>query len=272
MKNIFKSPEKNNSLGICLSGGGALGFAHIGVLQSLEEHGIYPTHIVGSSMGAVVGTLYAAGYSPAEMLQLIKEDKLYKVTKLMTFRPTFSRSGLSTHTMLRSLIRELIPHNSFEQLQKKLYICVVNLNKAEWEIVDTGSKLDKWVAASASIPAVFETIKLDDIFYIDGGLLNNMPAQAIENVCPTIIGVDVIPHRVPTELKKPIDTLVYAVRAVQFQNSKAGRNLCRFIIEPKAIEEYNVFSFDAYQAIYGYGYDAANKYIENNPEIMKLVK
>lgn len=92
---------------MCLSGGGALGFAHIGVLQSLEDHGIYPDQLVGSSMGAIVGVLYAAGYSPAEMLQMIKDDKLYKVTKLMTFRPAFLKSGLSNHTILRSLVKNL---------------------------------------------------------------------------------------------------------------------------------------------------------------------
>jgi len=272
IKDLFNFSSRDDSLGICLSGGAALGFAHIGVLQSLEDHGIYPTHIVGSSIGAIVGTMYAAGYSPKEMLQLVKDDKLYKITKLMTFRPTFLKSGLSTHDMLRSLVHELIPHNSFEQLKKKLYICVVNLNKAEWEIVDSGNELDKWVAASASIPGIFETIKVGETYYIDGGLLNNMPAQGIEDFCQVIIGVDVIPHKVPTELKKPIDTLAFALRAVQHQNSKEGRDLCRFIIEPQAIEEFHEFSFDAYQAIYQHGYKAATKYIAENPEMMKLAK
>ena len=272
IKDLFNFSSRNDALGICLSGGAALGFAHIGVLQSLEDHGIYPTHIVGSSIGAIVGTMYAAGYSPADMLQLVKDDKLYKITKLMTFRPTFLKSGLSTHEMLRSLVHELIPHNSFEQLKKKLYICVVNLNKAEWEIVDSGNELDKWVAASASIPGIFETIKVGETYYTDGGLLNNMPAQGIEEFCQVIIGVDVIPHKVPTELKKPIDTLAFALRAVQHQNSKEGRDLCRFIIEPQAIEEFHEFSFDAYQAIYQHGYKAATKYIAENPEMMKLAK
>ena len=128
IKDLFFSSSRNESIGLCLSGGGALGFAHIGAIQALEDHGIYPEHIVGSSMGAIIGTFYAAGYSPAEMLQLIKDDKLYKVTKLMTFRPTFLKSGLSNHSILRSLIHELIPHNSFEGLKKRMHICVVNLN------------------------------------------------------------------------------------------------------------------------------------------------
>jgi len=264
--------HKEDSLGICLSGGGALGFAHIGVLQSLEEHGIYPTHIVGSSMGAIVGTLYAAGYSPAEMLQMIKDDKLYKITKLMTFRASFLKSGLSSHNILRTLIHDMIPHNSFEQLKKKLHICVVNLNKAEWEIVESGNELDKWVAASASIPGIFETITDGTVYYVDGGLLNNMPAQGLKGHCSVIIGVDVIPHKIPAELKKPIDTLAFAIRAMQHQNSKAGRDLCRFIIEPNAIEEFHEFSFDSYQAIYLHGYNASNKFIEMNQEILKLAK
>ena len=129
IKDLFNFSSRNETLGLCLSGGGALGFAHIGVLKSLEEHGIFPTHIVGSSMGCIIGTLYAAGFSPDDMLLMIKEDKLYKITKLMTFRPSFLKSGLSSHNILQSLIRELIPHNSFENLKEKLHICVVNLNK-----------------------------------------------------------------------------------------------------------------------------------------------
>jgi len=270
MKDLFDFSSRNDSTGLCLSGGGALGFAHIGVIQSLEEHGIYPTHIVGSSMGAIIGTLYAAGYSPADMLQMIKEDKLYKVTKLLTFRATFFKSGLSTHSLLRSLIKELIPHNSFEKLKKEMHICIVNLNSGTWEIIDSGNELDKWVSASASIPGVFETVKDAKIFYVDGGLLNNMPAQGIKDECQQIIGVDVIPYRAPSELNKPTDTLVVSIRAMQHQNSKEGRDLCRFLIEPKAIEEYHEFSFESYEAIYQHGYNAANQFISENPEIMKL--
>jgi NTE family protein len=272
IKDFLNVNLRNDSIGLCLSGGGALGIAHIGVIQSLEENGIYPAYIAGSSMGAIIGTLYAAGYSPTDMLQMIKEDKLYKITKLMTFRPSFLKSGLSTHELLRTLIQELIPHNSFDRLKKKLFVCVVNLTNAEWEIIHSGNELDKWVSASASIPGVFETIKQGETYYVDGGLLNNMPAQGIEEFCQTIIGVDVVPHKVPLQLNKPIDTLAFSLRAITHQNSKEGRDLCRYLIEPNAIEEYHEFSFDAYEAIYMHGYDAANKYIQENPEILKLSK
>lgn len=270
IKDLFFTSSRTDALGVCLSGGGALGFAHIGVLQALEDHGIFPQHISGSSMGCIVGTLYAAGFTPTEMLQMIKDDKLYKITKLMTFQPAFLKSGLSNHHMLRNLIKELIPHNSFEQLKKKLNLCVVNLNRAEWEIINSGDNLDMWVAASASIPGIFEAVKHNDNYYVDGGLLNNLPAQGVEESCQTIIGVDVLPHIPPTELKKPIDTLAASVRSMQHQNSKDGRDLCRFLIEPKAVEKYHEFSFDAYQDIYQYGYSATTKYIVENPEMMRL--
>ncbi|MDD4921429.1 MAG: patatin-like phospholipase family protein, partial [Bacteroidales bacterium] len=89
-------------LGICLSGGGALGFAHIGVLQALLENRIEPQIISGSSMGAIVGTLYAAGVSPAEMMQIIQDDRLYRMTKLMTLKPFFWKSGWSDHSTVLS--------------------------------------------------------------------------------------------------------------------------------------------------------------------------
>jgi len=272
IKDLFFFSSRSNALGICLSGGGALGFGHIGVLQSLEDHGIFPQHIVGSSMGAIIGTLYAAGYSPAEMLKFIKDEKFYKITKLMNFQPAFLKLGLSNHSNLRSLIRELIPHNSFEQLKKKMHICVVNLNKAEWQIVDSGNDLDKWVAASASTPGIFEAIKYEEEYFVDGGLLNNMPAQGIEEDCQTIIGVDVIPHLIPSELNKMIETLAFSIRAMQHQNSVQGRDLCRFVIEPTAIAEFHEFSFDAYQSIYQHGYSTTTKFIVENPEMMRLVK
>ncbi len=269
---IITTEIKNKKIGVCLSGGAALGFGHIGALQALEDHGIFPEVVSGSSMGAIIGAFYCEGFSPDDMLQLIKTDKLYKITKLMTFQPTFLNSGLTNHSILRSLIKEMIPHNSFELLQKELHICVVNLNNANWEIIDSGNKLDTWVAASAAIPGLFNTIKQNGVFYTDGGLLNNMPAQPLADKCDTIIGINVIPHRVPEKLKKPVDTLACAVRAIQYQNSAQGRNLCNFLIEPDAFDKHHEFSFEAYQEIYHKGYAATTKYIVEHPEMMQLKK
>jgi NTE family protein len=257
-------------IGLCLSGGGALGFAHIGVLQALEDNGIRPQCLSGSSMGAIVATLYAAGYSPDDMMKLIKDGRLFWVTKLITLKPVFWKSGWSDQSTVRTLIKDLIPHNSFENLSKKLFICVANLNTAKWEIKDRGKDLDFWVSASASIPGVFEALKLGDDFYVDGGLFNNFPAQPLKNECENIIGVDVLPLFKPKKIKKPVDSIVFSIRAAQAANSYEGRSLCQFIFEPGVVRKFNEFRFNAYQKIYDQGYKEAVEYIKRNPEILNL--
>lgn len=273
MKRLFPF-RKKQEVQLCLSGGGALGFAHIGVIQALEENGIYPTQISGASMGAVIGVFYASGHGPKLMLELIKEDKLYKVSKLLTFHTDFWKRGFADHTTLRSLVKELIPHNSFESLEKKLSVCVSNMDKARWEIIDSGNQLDEWIAASASIPGVFEPVNINGTVYLDGGVLNNMPAQCFEDKFKTTIGVDVIPY---TKLNKPKlnktrDIALTSIRAMQHQNSQEGRDICNFLIEPLVLNEYHEFSFENYQEIYEIGYKTAIQFIKENKDILDLRK
>ncbi len=262
--------EIRKPLGICLSGGGAIGIAHIGVLQALLDNGIEPEVVSGSSMGAIVGTLYAAGYYPAEMMQMIQEDRLYLVSKLMTFKPTFWKSGFSTHETVLKLIRETIPRDDFKSLKRKMFICVTNLNTMEWEVKSTGKNLATWVSASASIPGIFETQVVDGVYYVDGGVLNNLPTQPLKSICRAIIGVDVLPYSAPVDLKRPIEVMAYTLRGIQKVNSAEGRSLCDHIIDCQAVKKFHEFKFEAYQRIYRQGYKDGVDYIKNHPEIKTL--
>ena len=263
---------EQKDINLCLGGGGALGFAHIGVIQALEENGIIATRVSGSSMGAIVGVFYAAGFSPAEILDIIKKHKLYKITKIVTLYSKTGIKGLSNHNTLRNLIREKIPHNSFEGLQKKLFVCASNLNTAKWEIIDSGDMLDKWVAASASIPVVFETISLNNQSYTDGGVLNNMPAQPFESDSSHTIGVDVVNylHLPEPQVNGIRETILTSMRVVVRQNSEKGRGICSYLIEPEVIPAYREFDFEKYYEIYQIGYEAGKKYIEKEKGIKNL--
>jgi NTE family protein len=263
-------PETQKPIGICFSGGGAIGIAHIGVLQALLDNGITPEIVSGSSMGAIVGTLYAAGYFPSEMMQMIQEDRLYLVSKLMTFKPAFWKSGFSTHGTVLKLIHETIPGDSFKSLKRKMFICVTNLNTMEWEIKSSGKNLATWVSASASIPGVFETVEVDGVYYIDGGVLNNLPTQPIRPLCRTVIGVDVLPYSAPIQLKRPIDVMTYTIRGIQKVNSAEGRSLCDHVIDCQAVRKFHEFKFDAYQRIYRQGYKDGMEYLKKHPEILTL--
>lgn len=276
LKDFFTNPSTvthaEKRIGICLSGGAALGLAHIGVLQSLNDNQIYPNVIAGTSMGSIIGAMYAAGYTPTQMLQLIKDGKLYKLSNLMSFQPAFWKTGLSDQHIIINLLNELIPNNSFDKLEKNLFVCVSNLSTGNWEIINKGNDLAEWVSASSSIPGIFNAMKINNMVYVDGGLLNNLPAQPLRDVCDVIIGSNVICLEEAKKQLKPRDTLLRSVRVLQHQNSAPGKELCDFLIEPAAISKYNEFSFDAYQSIYQYGYRTTSQFISKNPDILKLKK
>jgi NTE family protein len=259
---------KKTKIGICLSGGGALGYAHVGVLQALEEQGVFPDVISGSSIGAIVGVLYAEGHKPENILQEVRDEKVFKISDIIS--PVLSSSGISDQKVLRNLLKNLVPHHNFNELQKEFYVCVSNLNTAEWQIIGEGDLLHEYVVASASIPGLFEANNIGDTTYVDGCLFNNLPAQILKDKCDVIIGVDVLPYFEQKKITKKTEVLGLSFRAVEHLNAKEGRMLCNFLIESPAIEKYNEFSFDKYNEIIKIGYNTTIQYIKDHPEMLKL--
>lgn len=200
-----KPTTKKHKIGLALSGGGALGFAHIGALQALEEHGVKPDFISGSSMGAIIGAIYCAGYSPAKIMRIIQAEKLYKLDKLMSPNLNFKQKGLSSHATLRATLKELIPHDCFDSLEIPFAVCVTNIASGIYEYYYSGKGIVEYVVASASIPGVFDPVVIKNTTYVDGGVLNNLPAEILhQKGCDYIIGVDVLPF-LPIEKKTIID-------------------------------------------------------------------
>ncbi|MEL7532922.1 MAG: patatin-like phospholipase family protein, partial [Bacteroidota bacterium] len=119
-----------HKLGICLAGGGARGIAHIGALQALLEADIRPECVSGSSMGALVGTLYAAGYEPQSMLSIVKESSLTKLFKFSFI------GGLTDNSYLIELLSDYVSQDDFRSLLRPLYVCVTNMSLGRYEIVD----------------------------------------------------------------------------------------------------------------------------------------
>lgn len=256
-------------VGITLSGGGALGYAHIGVLQALEEHGIHPDCISGSSMGAIIGTLYAAGYSPKEMLAIVQKDKLYRINKLLTLQSAFTTTGMSSHKSLHRILLQLIPHNSFDSLPRRLTVCVTNLDSGESEYISSGDSLAEYVVASASIPGIFETRTVGGHTYVDGGVLDNLPVRALRPQCDHIIAVDVLPFVRESRKSTSLDVMLWSIRLMQHSNSIPGRAAADWLIDSYALVEFHEFSFDKYREIYQYGYKAATEYLAAHPELIR---
>ncbi len=252
--------QSQHKVGLVLSGGGALGFAHIGAIQALEEAGFQPTIVAGTSMGALIGVLYAHGLSPDEIMQTVKDEKLYRNSKLLKLNMSKEPGIYNLHD-IQKLLKELIPSNSFDSLQKEFYICTMNLTEATPEYVGTGNQLAEFVIASASIPTLFEAQIINDVQYTDGGMLNNFPAQPIRPKCDFLIGIDVLPltHK---KAEKNFESMLYGLRGVQHVNSLPGHALCDFLVEIHAIDTYGEFDFKHYKEIFEIGYETTKKALE----------
>jgi NTE family protein len=270
-RSTLGSEISSKKVGLVLSGGGALGFAHIGAIKALEEYGIEPKYIAGTSMGAIIGVMYAAGYSADEIMQIVKEDRLYKVGRLITMQSALRNSGMSTHKTLLRELAELIPHNSFDSLERKFMVCVTNVETGEAVYRHEGGDLKEYVAASAAIPGMFEPIMIDSVRYIDGGIVDNLPVSQLLTLNPQlfIIGVDVLPFVENFEAKTSIDMLLWMSRLFQSKNMDPNRAKCDWLVQSFALNEYHGFEFKRYKEIYQYGYDAMKNKLDSFIEVQK---
>lgn len=252
--------NSQQTIGVVLSGGGALGYAHVGALQAIEEAGYKPQIISGTSMGALIGVLYAAGYSPEQIMQFAKEEKFYDRRHILK-RGNRQYPGLYSMKTVHDVLLRKIPHNSFDSLAKPYCACVMNMVEAKSEYICSGGQLAEYVLASASIPTVFDAQMINGVQYTDGGMLNNFPAQPIRDTCDFLIGIDVLPltHK---QAEKSYQSLLYALRNVQHVNSLAGRQLCDILIEVHAIDTYSEIDFKRYRELYEIGYREAKAQLQ----------
>jgi NTE family protein len=159
------------AIGLVLSGGGARGYAHIGMLRVLERHGVEPDVMAGTSMGAILAALYAHGY---------RADDLYDMAAAIPWRNELEMSlvaGVLKSDKLEELLRSYLPA-TFEELGKPLAVTCTDLEAGE-ALVFTEGELIPAIRASACYPGAFEPIAHAGRTLVDGGILNNLPVDAL---------------------------------------------------------------------------------------------
>jgi NTE family protein len=245
--------KKKFKTGLVLSGGGARGFAHIGVLKALEESNIKPDVISGSSAGAIVGAFYADGYSPEEIYNIFSKKKLFKYFEFI--KPGI---GLMKVTGLISVLKEHLKAHKFEQLGIPLFACAVDLNNGT-EVYFSSGSIIKPLVASATIPILLHPVKINDNLFVDGGLLNNLPIEPIYYDCEKFIGV----HVNPVSYKENFNSLIkLAERCMHLSvtyNAYHKVDLFDLFIEPRELIDYGTFEFSKSKEIYNIGYKAAKQ-------------
>lgn len=255
--------------GIALSGGGARGFAHFGVLQALDELGVEINAISGTSAGSIAGAFYTHGYKPKEALDLISKTNLFKV-----IWPAFSLSGLINMSKSEEVFKKFFLEDTFDNAQIPLQIIATNLNEGRKHVFTKGP-LVKAMMASSCIPFIFDPVKIGEEAYVDGGITNNLPSEVLRSSCDIVIGVNVAPVIRENELGGP-KRMIERISMVSINaNVSASKAYCDILIEPTSLRRYTTFDMKKAHEIYQIGYESTHHYFDTHqdePMVIELLK
>ena len=244
---------KQYDIGLVLSGGGAWGFAHLGVIQALNDTGIFPDVISGTSAGAIIGVLYADGHTPEEILNLMNVG-----SRLDFMRPALPREGLLQINGIIKILKTSLHSKQFKELKIPLFVAATDLNNGKAVYFSEGDLFDP-VVASASIPVLFQPVKIDDISYVDGGVLDNLPLKPIENRCRILIGSFVNPIGY---MKKISGLINIAERTFMLSMSKEISEKAKkfdLFIAPQELRNFKILDPEKAHELFDIGYIATNE-------------
>jgi NTE family protein len=241
-------------IGLALSGGGARGAAHVGLIKALEEYEIEVSVVAGTSAGAIVGALFAAGNSADDILKVFKEVELFDFSNF-TFGPGF----LKTENYL-NVLAPYLGENTFEDLHRKLYLTASDLLAGELRVFSEG-KVSEAVLSSAAFPGVFTPVRNKQGVLVDGGVFNNLPADLIRKECDFVIGMDLNPIT-PVE-EKDVDNMLEIMRRVLElmirKQSKLAKDHCDLYICDDRLGGYATFDMSKADELFELGYEIGTK-------------
>ena len=278
------------SFGIALSGGGAKGAAHIGVLKALEENNLIPTSIAGTSIGAIVGGLYAIGYTPSKLENILKyfsknyfmfldpcyPQYAYSVMQLLT-RSTITMPGLIRGNKIEKYLKNLTHSKHIKDTNMRFIAPCVDLmtskiiaytntlnNLSDMENVEwkNDAALSEVMRASSSLPAIFYPKKIGKYLLIDGGISDNLPINLLWNANEkNILAVDL-----SQDYKKPQNTGIFelTMHTIEIMQLNSKKNLIgkeKFLLTLNFSEEIDLLDFKNMNKLVKVGYNATTEII-----------
>lgn len=265
-KNLFKKDTneepKKLKTGIVFSGGGVRGFSYIGVMRALKEAGIEFDMVAGTSIGSLMGALYALDMPIEEMEQYALKVKQSDFTssKIM-FVP-------SKTERFEKMLDEILQDNTFETLKKPLCVVAVDLKTGK-EVHITSGNLKKAIAGSCAVPGVFTPVELDDKILVDGLLTNNIPADALREMgADIVVSLDINPTRgYGTDSTKTIDVLKASLRILMVSNAVNGYVHSDYIIKID-LSEFSQLKISNTLELMKRGYVATKKVIPDLQQVL----
>lgn len=250
--------SNKKSIGLVLSGGGVKGIAHIGLIKALNEYEIDCQVISGTSVGALVGALYANGSSIDRMLAFFRETPLLKYNFF-----TFVKPGLMDTERYHQLFKKHFEIDSFEALNKKLYVTATNLQDGDQKLFSKG-ELVRALLASAALPPVFSPIEIDGQLYADGGIMNNFPVEPLLEECDFIIGSNVaaVKHISKKEINSSLKLTNRVTSLMIYASNRLKIRHCDLVFEPSRLETFGILDKKGIKQAFELGYDHARNKLD----------
>ncbi len=228
-------------IGLSLSGGGSKALAHVGVIRFLEENGIEANVLSGTSGGAIVACLYASGLNADEISWFFHETNMFSTTYY-----NFKKPGLIDPQKICEMIDKILPYKNFEDLEKEVYIPTTNLNTGKMRVFSKGP-ISRAIVASSSYPIVFAPTSIEGDYYVDGGIVNDFPADIIRDKVEKLLGVYVanmkeMPGAAFTSMKSVIDRTMEIFFAT---NNQVKFDMCDTFLDLPELREYGTFNVNA---------------------------
>lgn len=261
---------QKKSVGLALGGGGARGCAHIGVIKALEEAGIEISYIAGTSIGALVGGVYASG-----KLQSLEDFVLGMDVKKVLFNldPAISNQGILKGEKVKKLLTERFAAELIENTQIPFTAVAVELETGKEVHLQSGNLVEA-IRASISIPGIFVPVKVGDVYLVDGGLLNPMPVDVVREMgSEVVVAVDLNNsiRNLPEKRSKPnmIDVLGNTITVMQkkITDGNIKSDSPDFLLQPD-LANIQLFDFQLAESMIDEGYKVTQAII---PQLQELL-
>jgi NTE family protein len=259
------SKKGQQKLGLALGGGGARGLAHVLILEVFDELGIKPHRIAGTSIGAILGSLYSAGHTAKEIRELVdslflleRKELAHALVKFNIFKwielidPKLGKGGLVDADHFMGYLHKAVRVDHFEDLSIPLQAVAADYWTGEQVIMDSGDLLPS-IKASMALPDIFSPVQLGDRLLIDGGAVNPLPYDVLPDDCDYVIAIDVLgilqlqSHAEPSFYESIFRTARIMGQAIVAEKLK--RDMPDIYIKPE-IKNIHTLEFGKYAEIY----------------------
>lgn len=248
----------NKKIGLALGGGVVLGVAHIGVLKALEESEIKVEYISGTSIGSLIGALYAFGKSVEEIEKIalnIKWSELYTIT--------LSKFALLSNEKIGNLLLDNIGDVDFKDANIPFSVVTTNISDGKRVVLDSGD-VNAGVMASTAVPGVFTPIEIDDKLLVDGGIVENVPITAVRDLgAEFIIGVDLNTNYSSKKPKNIVEVLLNSFNYIMINSTKLQIKNADLSINPD-LSMFNIISTEQIEDIINVGYEEAKRVLKES--------